>query len=235
MAAQRSSLLTYCLVAGGALLVIGGCGFFSVVTFGMRMGKELSPDTFEIREFAYFEAPFLGTQLTQNDRTDVTPPLTGQLVADKQITAGKTSRWDLIDQSPRQHAESAYDARLLEYYLTAKDSQGKIVWATWSQEHPKIAAVLWPQVQSLAKENLYVFIPELFRVAETSKSAQEFQTQADAVLSTKYRELGEWQIALGNSTRAAELLKKAIDHGDTSKETDRLYRQNAGPEAPTES
>lgn len=232
MATSRASLFTLLLTVGGVLLTITVCGFFSVILYGIRTGREFSPDTFETREFSFYELPLWERQVTSNRRMMVANSLVAHLKANKLITVGKPARWDLVAESPAQQNEAAYDALLLSQFLNTRDNNGNLVWELWSTEHPKMAAVLWPEVQSLAQENLYVAIPELFEAAQHSSDQADLQSAIDDILSAKYREVGKWQIAIGNTQKGARLLKKAIAHGDDSKETSRLFEQHGAVESP---
>ncbi|MCR9117205.1 MAG: hypothetical protein NXI22_09710 [bacterium] len=235
MAQSSGSSWLSLLAIGGGLLCICIFACLVAVPFGARNGVEFSPDTFESRTFSFMEIPFFETQVTSITHEDVTGNVASHLRTAGLIKVGKPSRWDLTSSNASSYGRAAYDAHLLVDSLDARNAEGDNVWLIWSQDHPKLAAILWVEVQSLAKENLYVAIPDLLRVAEQSETVDQLQQNIDQVLAEKFRELGQWQASLGNHRQAAELFQRAIDRGDASKATEKLLRESAGPEAPLES
>ena len=57
------------------------------------------------------------------------------------------------------------DAQILCRYLDVDGDGGIKLWLQWSQQHPAAARVLWPSVARVARQELYVFVPDLFALA----------------------------------------------------------------------
>ncbi len=66
---------------------------------------------------------------------------------------------------------------------------GDLYWKKWSNDHPKLAAVLWPVIQKLAERELYILMPRLFEFAQPDQSPADLQASIDAYLVEQYRGL----------------------------------------------
>ncbi len=167
------TIITYLLVALIALPVLGLIGLVALISFGSRSGEEISVDTFSRRSFGYVEEPFSGTQIFPISRESETGVLENHLQAKKLLKHGgkPASRWDLYKAMPQPENPNHLDARILVAYLDMRDATGNLVWLDWSVEHPHLAEILWPEVGYLARSELYVMLPELFRHAEVNTPA----------------------------------------------------------------
>ena len=74
------------------------------------------------------------------------------------------------------------EAKILCYYLDAQDADGKHVWHRWSEEHPLQAEILWPAVTAVAKQQLYLFTPDLLWLAAAEPDADQLKRRAPGLL-----------------------------------------------------
>jgi hypothetical protein len=187
---------------------------------GYIQGQEFSPDTFHRREFSYYELPVFGLQVWPISRADCTGPLE-RFLEDKKLIAAKADkavevRWDLVfsqrgvGTSSRRLAHS--DAQILCYYLDAEDAAGTSVWLKWSEDHGEQARVLWPAVARIARQQLYLFAPDLMCLTHDNPTAAELQTRIAATLAQKYCLLAQTHHALGRHATAVELYDEALAH-----------------------
>lgn len=190
------------------LVFIGGM----TLLFGRVSGEEFSPHDFKRRTFHFYEIPVLGLQVWPVKRFDATGDLETQLVSLKAITPTTPAepRWDLVVgyRGSTQVAEG--DANILCRYLDQSDGKGGRTWLTWTTDHPKLSAVLWPLIAKLAREELYLFMPDMFELAKRATDAKELQSALEKLLASKYHDFGLVQQELGHHQAAAELLTEAL-------------------------
>jgi tetratricopeptide (TPR) repeat protein len=209
-------MLAYSLFA---FLLTVGVVFYCILHYGRVTGEEFSPDNFTRRQFVYWEVPLLGIQVWPIDRTDDTNDLERFLTADKLITEIKTTdaqrRWDLVQVSHGGFDQSAVgfsegEARILCSYLDAQDENKKIIWLEWSKQHQELAKILWPMVAKLARQELYVFVPDLLLAARGASDALKLQEKLEGLLADKYLEMAQVQQQLGRHAPAVELFTEVI-------------------------
>jgi tetratricopeptide (TPR) repeat protein len=212
----RSQLALFIVV--GALVTIGVV-LLTIAQYGLVTGEEFSAENFTRRQFTYYEIPMVGLQVWPIDRTDKTNDLERFLLNEKLIEEVKTSdarrRWDLIlatHGSPdgTQLVFSEGQARILSSYLDAVDADKKNVWMEWSKQHQELAKVVWPVVAKLARQELYVFIPDLLLAARGAADAAAFKQRMDLMLAEKYFDLAKTQQQLGRHELAVELFSECI-------------------------
>jgi hypothetical protein len=187
--------------------------------FGYVAGEEFSPENFTRRTFTYYQLPLVQIQISPIHRTDQTNQLEKHLTNEKLVTEIPTTddkrRWDLVAAMtgvpPGQTVVAQGEARILCSYLDA-EREGKNVWLEWSKGHAELAKILWPMVAKLARQELYVFIPELLVVARGASEAAALQQQVDDLLARKYLEFAKTQQQLGQHAGAVELFTEAIAH-----------------------
>ena len=204
------------MFAGAAVLLVLA---YMTLTFGRIQGEEFSPDVFRRREFSYYEIPLLGLQVWPITHTESTGPLENYL-HDKQLISLPASlpepRWDLVSatrgwggtRSIMAHSE----AKILCYYLDAQDADGKHVWHRWSEEHPLQAQILWPAVTAVAKQQLYLFTPDLLWLAAAEPDADRLKQRTAELLCEKYCLLAQSHQQLGRHETAVELYTEALTH-----------------------
>jgi hypothetical protein len=202
----------WCLVAtlGVAVAVL-----IATLLFGQHGGEEFCPDTFTRRSFFYFQIPLLGIQVTPIFRDDTTNSLENYLVAGKFVTRMPTDkpRWDLVTSLSAGSRVVRGDAEILCIYLDMADEKRRLIWQAWSDSNPESATVLWPLVAQLARQQLYLLLPELFELANAESDPKTLAQKLDRSLGRQYGRLAEIQQKLGNRERARELQNLARQHG----------------------
>ncbi|MEM9587292.1 MAG: hypothetical protein AAGA03_08415, partial [Planctomycetota bacterium] len=82
----------------------------------------------------------------------------------------------------------AGDAKLLTDPLELTHG-GNPYWEEWSKKQATKAGRLWPIVQKLAQNEIYVLIPGLLELAQKDSTDAEFSQQVDAYLKSEYTSL----------------------------------------------
>ncbi|HEU0069641.1 MAG TPA: hypothetical protein VFQ26_10365 [Nitrospiraceae bacterium] len=180
----------------------------------MKVGEEFSPDDFTRRTFTYYELPILGLQVTPIWHADSTNDLEKYLLNDKLIIAAKSQpqRWDLVTGHKGPRRETRGDALILCQYLDAVDKDGKNVWQTWSEQHTESAKILWPTIGKIARQQLYSFTPDLFRLAQSETATAEFKTVLNQTVADKYVLTAKALQAVEQDAAAQELFAEALKH-----------------------
>ena len=94
-------------------------------------------------------------------------------------------------------------------YLDATDGGDYHRWVKWSEEHPKLAPILWPAVQRLAEHELYIFVPDLFDLAKTIEDPVKLRQELDRTLAGKLLFLGKRLAGRGDQDSARPVLDEA--------------------------
>jgi hypothetical protein len=142
-----------------------------VLIFGQVSGREFAPTHFEVRRFSFTEIPGLGIQITPIRRTAETVGLANFLSTSSLINRpkGVATTWHLIELN-RASSASPADAKLLtdllEHHTPRPLGQGNSYWHQWTTDNRELAAILWPEAQKLAERELYLLIPDLFRIVD---------------------------------------------------------------------
>lgn len=211
-AGSRGRLLIW-LVGGSVIVVVLAA---VLLFFGHVEGREFAPTHFQTRSFSYLEIPLLKLQITPIRRITESSPLTAYLHTAGMIQRpqGQPTQWHLVEVYRPGVPDSSADAELLTQFLEQYrfDGSGRanLYWHAWSTAHPALAAVLWPKVQQLAQRELYLLIPELFRIANQATAADALAREIDAYLKSSYAGLiGDFRAA-GNDAVAEALKQEAI-------------------------
>lgn len=194
-----------------ALPLIAG----ATMRFGLVHGQEFSPGAFQRRSFLWYELPLIGIQLTPIVRNNSTNDLEQYVTQQKWVLEQQTgpTSWDLVRGSrgggPR---EVEGEAAILCAYLDSQNADKELVWLKWSKEHPELAAVLWPHVAQLAREELYIHVPRLFRLALAGQDATQLSHELTAAMVDAYtrqallmEQVGAPDLARGLREKAQEL------------------------------
>jgi len=203
----------------GLLIVV----FFATCFFGFISGEEFSPATFSRRSFCYYQIPLIQLQVYPIDRKDKSNDLENYLRSNNYVPVKKTgeSSWDLVFTARAQIVVTQGDAAILCAYLDTEDPDGgDLYWQKWTEDHPKVAKVLWPAVARVASQQLYIFTPDMLELAKCASDVDAFGRELDRMLAEKYSDLARIQQQLGLHETAIELLDEAIkyapDDGDLS-------------------
>ena len=193
---------------------------------GQVSGVEFSPDDFSRRSFSYNQMPLTGWVVMKKVYSDKTSDLEKSLTADRLIRSVilKKKRWHLVSDFGSSVISHQCDARFLTGYLDKLDNDGNSYWDTWNTDFPKCAKVFWPEVAELARDEMYLKIADVMRVAMSVSKDDPVPLgpKLKAVLSDVYLELGTLDIEQGKLKRAAQRLKKSIQHDPDSKAVESL-------------
>ena len=165
-----------------ALLVLG---FLATMIFGNVMGTEFCPHTFERRGFAFREIPFTGIQISSIDRRTDSGLVELYIIKQGYIVPDQTEpkTWHLLNLRRFRGTYAEGDAELLMKYFDAENDKKEYAWLKWSEDHPKLAKVLWPAVAKAAQDGHYLIVPDLFTIARSTKDPVELQKRLDGALA----------------------------------------------------
>lgn len=166
------------------LLAIALCGLLSFSYVGTINGTEFSPNTFQIRSFNYLRIPGTMSRLGPTTLGPSTPATELEILKHLTRQSGPDT-WHPI-AILNSNTAPKYPAALLVESLTRKSPEGNSIWATWSTKNPELASTLWPFIQWMALNNIYVEIPSILEFAEIySGPIEDFEI----ALHTRAREI----------------------------------------------
>lgn len=211
MLRRASGRKTYWLFGTLAALGLAAVVLIATFLFGHHGGEEFSPDTFTRRLFYYFQIPLLGIQVTPILREDTTNALENYVLANRFVVPNSPDnpRWDLVRAFSAGSGIVRGDAEILCNYLDATDQNQRLYWQRWSDSRPEAARVLWPLVARLARQQLYLFVPELFELAAAESDPDVLAGKLKRSLAQQYHRLAKIHGALGNHDAALELRDQA--------------------------
>lgn len=174
------------------VLILAGIGAFLTRQFGGVYGVEINPHTFARRSYSFYEVPLLGWQVVAIRRDDVHCDAAAFLVDNKYAADPKQApdEWHLVQGIRGLSPVVIGDAKLLAEYLEIVDANNNFPWVDWSTKHPQLAKVLWPAVSRLAREEQYLYIGELFDLAEEASDPVKFQAAVNDRLASRLLALG---------------------------------------------
>jgi len=203
------TLLIGVVAAPSCLLILFG--------MGQNSGREFSPDDFSRRTFHYNQVPGLDWVILKKTYSDSTTVLEGDLVADKLIkpVINQKKKWHLIWDSGDGGGLISHecDARFLTEYLDMTDDEGANYWTQWNEKFPDSAKIFWPRVADLAREEMYLKIPDVMQAAMEldADEPDEFQLVLDRLAANIYFELGGIDLELDRLERARHRLDRSIE------------------------
>ncbi|MEZ6090581.1 MAG: hypothetical protein R3C05_21685 [Pirellulaceae bacterium] len=191
------------------ILAIGGLLLYAASSVG---GTEFAPTHFEKRTFAVLELPLVHIQLRPVDHTSTTDSTSRYLIANKLVDVPKTkaSRWDLVSIGRLIPDSNQADASVLTAYLDGHGGNA-IDWKQWSTKNPKAARVLWPFVQQMAMDNLYLLMPRVFELAENETDPIQLKNDLDAFLIDALPDFAEDLFNARYHQQALDALRSARD------------------------
>jgi hypothetical protein len=175
-----------------ALLLLLVAGALLTWNFGGVYGIEINPHTFARRSYSFYEVPLIGWQVIAIRRENVASDTVDFLTDNKYVVDPKQApdEWHLV-QGVRGTSQIVIgDAKLLAEYLEIVDANNNFPWVEWSTKHPQLAKVLWPAVSRLAREEQYLYIGELFEMAEEATDPVAFQKSVNTRLASRLFALG---------------------------------------------
>ena len=217
--ARRGSIGVWVILGGAGVLVLGFVLVLSTFMFGWVNGQEVSPDTFDRRSFFYCEIPLFKVQITPVRRVNTGKGFESYLAADTKLIPASTAatpRYDLVRMNNVKPESDKCDARILCFYFDSMNESGTSYWLEWTKQNPELAKVLWPIVAKAARQQLYIFVPDLIESARQATNAKQFQRDLELVLAKKYLEFAELQQQLDRHDDAVKLYTEAITHDPQS-------------------
>lgn len=188
------------IVAIVVTLMILGVVTLIVLVQGSVSGEEFSPVAFQRRKFEFYELPLVGLQLSPIRRSVIGSNIERYLRAGSVTTVPAKDvpdeQWHLI-RLRRGVSNTPADAAFLFDPLIGEDAtfgnarSPLTDWEQWSKNHPAAAKHLWPRVQTLARRELYVFIPQLLQLAIDNADQPDFNARIDEHLRAEYASLAE--------------------------------------------
>ena len=224
------------LVAGLFLLTAIPIGLIVVLMYGLVNGSEFSPDDFTRRDFSYYRVPWVGWTLSGIQYDDITPEL-GQTLT----TLGFVKRPKSVPDEPKTwHLyydaavpnSYACDARFLTSYLDFTDwdstsATSTPFWIKWNEQFPESAKIFWPTVADLARNEMYLIIPDVMRFAMnvTEDQPGSFQTDLNRLTRAGWITSGESKLLMGEYQQATERLLRAKLIDSSSESSAKLTEQ----------
>ena len=184
---------------------------------GQTSGTEFSPDDFSRRSFQYNQTPYFNWVITKKTYSDTTTPFEETLVLDGLIVpvVNRTKNWHLISDSgsTSNFISAGCDARFLTNFLDLTDDEGENFWMGWNEKFPKTAKFFWPRVADLARQEMYLRIPDVMQLAmEIEKDdVKKFREKLDELISLAYFELGKIDLELERFERAEIRLQRSVE------------------------
>ena len=208
---DKTSFLVVSIVSVLGVILIGVWGTFQ---FGQVEGDEFSPDTFSRQKYSYLQIPLVRVQISGIDRSNTTGDLERHLVANKLIPVATAANpeWHTIQATAGNVPFPPGDAAILFRYLeepTAPEGQS---WLDWTTKNPAFAKVLWPVVAQLARDQLYIFLPDLFDSVARIKDPTEFATWVNHYAADRYTRIADARSELGRHNDAVTLYKRALSY-----------------------
>lgn len=158
------------------LLAIALFGLLSFSYVGTINGTEFSPNTFQSRYFSYLRIPGTMSRLGPTTLGPTVP--TTELEILRHLTRqNESDTWHPI-AILNSNVAPKYPAALLVESLARKSPEGNSIWAAWSTKNPELASTLWPFIQSMALNNIYLEIPSILEFAENySGPVEDFKSE----------------------------------------------------------
>jgi hypothetical protein len=194
--------------------------FIATLWFGAVHGTEFSPQTFERRSYSFHELPLVGIQVTAIQHEDQSSVAETFLTNNKYVKAapGGTQDWHIVIGSRGTKMFRKGDAAILMQYLDSQDANDYHRWVKWSEDHPNLAKVLWPSVQRLAEDELYVFIPDLFDLAKVIDEPVKLKQALNRTVAAKLLFLARRLQEREEHAEAIKLLDEAATLDPANKE-----------------
>lgn len=189
-------------------------------------GREFSPDDFSVRSFSYRRSPLSGAIRSKRTNSAV-GFYCDSIAADGHITIVNSTpqRWDLCSEDMHfgNRLSEEFDARFLTHYLDYNTNQ-------WTLSYPELAGLLWPEVATMARRGLYLYLPEIMLTAipdeyndGDDRTLEEFKSQIQTKFADAYRLAAQVAAANGDGKEKQWLeAAKKYDTGDFGYEQDEV-------------
>ncbi len=177
---------------------------------GYVEGEEFSPTHFRSRRFSFYEIPIIHWQITPIHRSSSTPPTALLLTQKNWISPPSTppTVWHLVSLRRGGREPQDDDAALLLSQLRLQRDGGPF-WSQWSQDHPKLAGVLWPTIGTLSERELYILMPRLLELVRSIENVDALRATQRQYLQREYASLVRDMRAAGQRDLADALVAEA--------------------------
>lgn len=173
MAKKKQNGRLFVIITVVATVVLVPVSYMILSAMGERAGVEFSPDDFTMRSFNYCRLPLVGWTKRGIEYRNFPNDSAETLIADDWVRAsGRTpKRWHLVSESGSTTASSGRktsvecDARFLTKYFDFVSSEGENYIMKWTDDHPKAGKVFWPLIAELARDDLYLPVPDIMEFA----------------------------------------------------------------------
>jgi hypothetical protein len=230
--------------SGGAIFVITlmltavilvPIALFVIDARSVRSGVEFSPDDFTSRRFKYSSFPIFGSNSRGIKYFDNTATAAKILIADGWVkpVSSTPKVWHLVSENNTDNngrLPAACDARFLTSYFDRTNNESQFIVIQWSEKHPKMAKAFWPLIAELARNEMYLAIPELFDFAMKYQGtdASTFNDLFKSRVADAYVELGKIDQHNDRHDRAIFRFKRAIEIDDNNAEARNAMQGSIG-------
>lgn len=180
---RKRRRLQIVLIVGAIAVSLAALSWFLGLS-GTVYGVEFSPDRFSHRSFRYYQ--WCGIQITPKQSREWRSE-----VDDYIHEHGFVANVDRPD--PRWHLVKGFAPGVRGWHGNAKLMcqsvgcwGGNDEWVTWSEDHPDLAKIIWPQVVVWARNEQYYVIMTLFRFTELENATSPEDVRAKIELANVY-------------------------------------------------
>jgi tetratricopeptide (TPR) repeat protein len=214
--ASRIGLFSSLITALAVLVLV-----IFLLTRGYVSGVEFNPDNFSRRQFSYNRMPVFRIPVLGIKYDDVTPLFEQTLLNDGLVGGGSAvNRWDLVSDNCSQPESPDFDARYLCRILdlTKADDGSDPIWSDWNSAHPDRAVRLWPFINELAREGLYLDASKilLWAYQDVEIDSLQFLTELDLAAADAFRRFGSRLLSSGELELAIVKLTRSIEVSPSS-------------------
>jgi len=172
MAKKKQNGRIFVIITVVTTVVLIAVSYFVLPAMGERSGVEFSPDDFTCRRFNYCRLPLLNWTLRGIEYHKFQNDSAKTLIDDDWIrVSGRTpKRWHLVSENGSTHGDGKNssvecDARFLTKYFDFNDNEDENYIMKWTEDHPQAGKVFWPLIAEMARDSLYLPIPEIMEFA----------------------------------------------------------------------
>jgi hypothetical protein len=237
---KKQSGRTFVIVTVVVSLVVLPILFMLLSAWGEKSGVEFSPDDFSMRSFDYCRLPLIGWTRRGIKYKDVDNATAKMLIDDDWIraTGRNQKRWHLVSESipaliSQNKIPAACDARFLTEYFDLSNKDGIVLVTHWTDENPDSAKLFWPMVAEMARDSLYLPMPELMQFVlnyPTPDKDESFETKLTLRVGDIWYQAAITDQLKGQHERAISRFDMAIaknpDHADAA-EAKKLSQQKS--------
>lgn len=162
-------------------------------------GVEFSPDDFSLNEFSYTRSTIFFEAYNLKRSSNSTIGMS--LASSNLITTNPAKTFHLVSDNRTDPLSRKLQASILVRYLDLN----RDVWVDWNTKNPKLAGVMWPIIQAMAYDRLYILTPDVFDQAihKTDKDTtpEEFQHSIRSHISDELFKMIEEQEVASNESQ----------------------------------